>query len=92
MLKEKTIGATEFKAKCLSILDELEPAGIVITKHGRPIAKVVPVSPHGNERFIGAMKDKIKIHGDIFATGMTWNAESRHSHISRHAKRRVKRR
>jgi prevent-host-death family protein len=42
MLKEKMISATEFKAKCLGILDRLEPNGVVITKHGLPIAKVLP--------------------------------------------------
>jgi prevent-host-death family protein len=90
MFKEKTIAATEFKAKCLAILDELGPNGIVVTKHGRPIAKILPVSPEGNERFLGAMRTKIKIHGDILTTGLNWNAESGHSHPRRPAKRRTK--
>ncbi|PYS36663.1 MAG: hypothetical protein DMG14_23990 [Acidobacteria bacterium] len=92
MFKEKTIPATEFKAKCLGILENLEPAGIIITKHGRPIAKVLPISPHGNERFIGSMKGKIRVLGDIFTTGIDWDAESRHSHRGRPAKRRAKHR
>jgi prevent-host-death family protein len=91
MLKEKTIAASEFKAKCLALLDDLEPGGIIVTKHGRPIAKVLPINPHGNERFIGSMKGKIKVHGDILTTGIDWNAESRHSHTRRPAKRRAKR-
>jgi prevent-host-death family protein len=92
MIKEKAVSATEFKAKCLAILDDLDPEGIVVTKHGRPIAKVLPINPHGNERFIGAMKGKIKVHGDLFTTGMEWNAESGYSHRGRLAKRRTKRR
>ncbi len=40
---EKTITATEFKAKCLRLLDDLEPAGLIITKRGRPVARVLPV-------------------------------------------------
>jgi prevent-host-death family protein len=68
MVKEKTIAATEFKAKCLAILDELDSNGIVVTKHGRPIAKVLPIHQQGNERFVGAMKTKIKVHGDILTT------------------------
>jgi prevent-host-death family protein len=92
MFKEKTIAATEFKAKCLAILDELEPNGVVVTKHGRPIARVLPINPHGNERFVGSMRGKIKIHGDIFSTGMDWNAESGHAHHRRPVKRRPKRR
>ena len=90
MFKEKTIAATEFKAKCLGILDNLEPGGIVVTKHGRPIAKILPLSPHGNERFIGSMKGKIKVQGDLFTTGLDWNVESRHAHRSRITKRRSK--
>ena len=92
MLKEKTIPATEFKAKCLGILDNLDPSGIIVTKHGRPIAKVLPISAHGNERLIGSMRGKIKIHGDLFTTGINWDAESRHSHGGRHARRRTKQR
>jgi prevent-host-death family protein len=92
MFKEKTIAATEFKARCLAILDDLEPNGIVVTKHGRPIAKVLPIKPHNNERFIGSMKGKIRVHGDLFTTGLDWDAESRHSHTGRAAKRRTKRR
>jgi prevent-host-death family protein len=92
MLKEKTIGAAEFKAKCLAILEDLDPSGIVVTKHGRPIAKVIPISPHGNERFIGSMKGRIRIHGDIYSTGLDWHAESGHTHSSSPAKRRAKHR
>ena len=89
MFKQKTIAATEFKAKCLGILDELGPDGVVVTKHGRPIAKVLPVNPHGNDRFIGSMKGKIKIKGDLLSTGMNWNAESRHAYRRRDPKRRA---
>jgi len=40
--KEKTISASEFKAKCLRILDHLGPQGVVITKRGQPVARVIP--------------------------------------------------
>ena len=39
----KTIGAAQFKEKCLSILDEVGPEGIIITKHGTPVAKLIPI-------------------------------------------------
>ena len=44
-MKEATVGASEFKAKCLRMLDEVAEQGrtLVITKHGRPVAKVTPV-------------------------------------------------
>lgn len=74
--KPKTISATEFKAKCLRIFEDLRPPGIVVTKRGRPIAKVTPLSSRSNEALYGSMRGKIKGKGDIFSTGVTWNAES----------------
>jgi prevent-host-death family protein len=71
----KSIGATEFKQKCLSILDHVGPDGLVITKHGKPVAKLVPVSA-GSTELIGSLAGKIEIHGDILSTGLRWNAES----------------
>lgn len=45
-MKESSLAVSEFKAKCLRLLDEVERYGnhLVITKHGRPIARVTPVS------------------------------------------------
>ncbi|MBI5197328.1 MAG: type II toxin-antitoxin system Phd/YefM family antitoxin [Nitrospirae bacterium] len=42
----KVIGAGKFKAQCLALLDEvaLEHETIVVTKHGKPVAKVTPVA------------------------------------------------
>jgi prevent-host-death family protein len=84
----KTISAAEFKAKCLRILDELEPGGIVVTKRGRPVARVLPASAADNKSLIGSMKGKIQIKGDIFSTGVAWDAESGYTHSGRRAKRR----
>lgn len=41
----QTISASQFKAKCLALLDDVAESGgeIVVTKRGRPVAKVVPV-------------------------------------------------
>jgi prevent-host-death family protein len=72
----KTLSATEFKAKCLRILDELDPKGIVVTKRGRPVAKVIPVSTVKNAKFYGCMKGKVIVKGNIFSTGVKWNAQS----------------
>jgi len=59
------IGAGEFKAKCLQLLDEVaegrEP--LVITKFGKPVAKVVPMPPKVTLR--GALKDTVLFEGDI---------------------------
>jgi antitoxin (DNA-binding transcriptional repressor) of toxin-antitoxin stability system len=53
----------------------VDPDGIVITKHGKPVAKLVPVETE-NGNLIGSFKGKIKIKGNILTTGIKWNAES----------------
>jgi prevent-host-death family protein len=73
---ERQIAASEFKAKCLKILDELDSEGIVITKRGNPIAKVTPLRAIDNSKLIGSMKRMIAIKGDIFSTGRKWHAKS----------------
>jgi antitoxin (DNA-binding transcriptional repressor) of toxin-antitoxin stability system len=74
--KTKTISASEFKAKCLQIIDELGPEGIVIEKRGKPIAKVIPIGKEDDSSVIGSMKGLITISGDTFSTGTKWDAES----------------
>ncbi len=39
----KDLSVTEFRRQCLSLLDELPDDGIIITKHGQPLARVLPV-------------------------------------------------
>ena len=87
-VKEKTISAAEFKAKCLRILDELGPGGILVTKRGRPIARVLPATAADNQKIIGSMKGKIQIKGAIFSTGVRWDVESGHPYRSRSPKRK----
>jgi prevent-host-death family protein len=91
MLKDRTISATEFKAKCLSILEQLDSRGIVITKRGKPLAKVLPARAHANERLIGSMKGRIVVKGDLFSTGVRWDADARHPYRGGAAQRRVDR-
>ncbi len=74
--KSKVISATEFKAKCLKILEELDSQGIVISKRGRPIARVTPILASDHEKQIGLMKGKIAVKGNLFSTGVKWNAQS----------------
>jgi antitoxin (DNA-binding transcriptional repressor) of toxin-antitoxin stability system len=69
------INASKFKEQCLSILENLQPEGILITKHGKTVARLIPANSDCGE-LIGSMKDKIEIHGDILSTGIKWNAES----------------
>ena len=69
----KTVPATTFKAQCLSLLDRIGPEGLVITKHGKPVAKLVPIDV-GSAALIGSLKGKLRIRGDILSTGLGWDA------------------
>ena len=71
----RRIAAAKFKEQCLAILDRVDAEGIVITKHGKPIASLMPIKSE-SAQLIGAMKGKIKINGDIISTGVKWNAQS----------------
>jgi prevent-host-death family protein len=44
---ERAISATQFKARCLALLDEVAATGetLVVTKHGKPVARVAPLEP-----------------------------------------------
>ena len=72
----KELNASEFKARCLKILDHLEPSGITILKRGKPVARVIPLPDRTPKQLIGSMKGKIKIKGDILKTGVRWDAQS----------------
>ncbi len=63
----KTIGASKFKAQCLELLDRLDDDGLVVTKRGKPIARIVPYG-RGFADLIGSLRDEIAIHGDIEST------------------------
>jgi prevent-host-death family protein len=65
IMKEITI--TEFRTKCSAILSRVQRSKkpIRITRLGRPIAEIIPVDPLRNRDWIGSMKGKMKILGDI---------------------------
>jgi len=76
-MKQTTISASEFKAKCLRLLDEIAQQGntVVVTKRGRPIAKVTPVSAD-RKQLRGTWKNIIEGDKDIvyFDTAGDWEA------------------
>jgi prevent-host-death family protein len=61
------IAISEFKAKCLALLEQVQKTKkpIRVTRFGRVVAEVVPVSPDSPAPWIGSMKDRIEILGDI---------------------------
>jgi prevent-host-death family protein len=71
-----SIPAAIFKAECLKLMDEVARTGkpVVITKHGKPVAQLVPVPPQAESLF-GYMKNTLVIRGDIVSsTGESWSA------------------
>jgi prevent-host-death family protein len=70
----KTISAAKFKEQCLAILDQVDEEGIVITKRGVPVAKLIPIRAESSE-LIGVLKGKLEIKGDILSTGARWHAQ-----------------
>ena len=71
----KTIGAATFKEQCLSLLDRLDDEGLVVTKHGKPVARVVPYNQQWGD-MIGSLHHKIEVRGDILSTGAHGNADA----------------
>jgi prevent-host-death family protein len=63
----KEIAISEFKAKCLALLEQVQKTKkpIRVTRFGKPIAEVVPPSPAQVSDWMGSMKDSIEIRGDI---------------------------
>jgi prevent-host-death family protein len=70
----KQIAAAKFKEQCLSLLDEVDQDGIVITKRGKPVAKLIPIGAE-SASLIGSLAGKLKILGDVLSTGVRWNAQ-----------------
>ena len=65
-----TIGAADFKQRCLQLMDEVGPEGITITKRGKPVARLVPVRTNDGD-LIGALEGRIIVDptDDLFSTG-----------------------
>ena len=72
------IAAGQFKAQCLKLMDEVQKRRhtIVITKRGKPVAKLVPADAEPPASLFGHLTGRAQIVGDIVApTGIAWDAE-----------------
>ncbi len=70
------IGATEFKARCLELMDQVAATGnpVVITKRGKPVVRLVPVQERPRS-IVGALKGHARIQGDIVSPiNVRWEA------------------
>ena len=71
----RKINASKFKEQCLSLLDNPGSEGILITKRGKPVAKLIAVNSDC-AGLIGSMQGKMRMKGNLFSTGLRWHAES----------------
>jgi prevent-host-death family protein len=74
----KIMKASEFKAKCLAVMDEVaatrEP--VVVTKNGVPLVELVPLQKKPQRDLVGLFKGEMSIKGDILSPiDVEWNAE-----------------
>jgi prevent-host-death family protein len=73
----KTVKASEFKAKCLQLMDEVAASGepVIVTKHGKPVARLVPADAKQPKSIFGALKGMGRITGDIISPlDVEWEA------------------
>jgi len=73
------VPATEFKAKCLELMDRVAERGesFVITKRGRPVARLVPVDRRPKDSIFGWLQGRAEVVGDIMGPAVapeTWEA------------------
>lgn len=72
------VQAGEFKAHCLHLIEEVRSrrCEIVITKRGRPVAKLVPLEEAAPKSLFGYLKGSVTVTGDIVApVGEPWEAD-----------------
>lgn len=77
LLQGREVGAAEFKARCLEIMDEVQKRGIsvTITKHRKPVATLVPAA--AQQEFYGSLRGLILSHGDLVSPiDEEWEADA----------------
>ena len=73
----KVMKASEFKAKCLAVMDEVAQTGqaVVVTKNGKPVVDLVPHKPKSERGLFGLLKGDLVIKGDIMSPiDVEWDA------------------
>lgn len=68
----KSMPAGKFKTKCLAVMDEVQAKreSVVITKHGKPVAKLVPITSQDDD-LCGLFRGKVQIVGDVVSPALT---------------------
>ena len=76
VIKSKTMPAGQFKARCLSVLDDVRDSRrpVLITKRGKPVARLVPVEDQDAR---ASLRGSVVYEGDLLsAIDASWNADS----------------
>ena len=76
----RTMTATEFKAKCLAVLDDVRSSGetVTILKRGKPVAQLVPPAPVSSGYPQEELRGSVVFHGDVVEPALpaeAWDAE-----------------
>ena len=74
MSSERSVAASEFKARCLALLDHVAETGepLIVTKRGRPVARVVPLQPSTAP----SLRGSVTVRGDLVAPVLDkWNID-----------------
>ena len=75
MVSPTEVSASEFKAKCLQILDDVADhhTSVVVTKHGKPVARLIPIEDQ-RQPLGGSWQGSVQVHGDLldFDTSLDW--------------------
>jgi prevent-host-death family protein len=74
-MSTRFVTATEFKAKCLGLIDEVEAKGesITVTRRGRPVVVIQPATRKRLKSPMGILSGKVKVVGDIVHTPHLWD-------------------
>jgi prevent-host-death family protein len=74
--QEQSIPAGEFKQRCLALLDRVAETGmpVVVTKRGRPVARVVPINS-ASDSVRGSLRVLTEEEEELYSTGETWEAQ-----------------
>ena len=64
------MAVSEFKAKCIAVLREAQHSGepLLVTRRGRPLARIEPISEEASERRLGLFRGRMRIKGDLVST------------------------
>jgi prevent-host-death family protein len=74
---ERTMMASQFKAECLAVLDQVQHMKItvIVTKHGKPVARIVPLEDEARPT-MGSVRLVAEDDAAYYSTGEHWSVES----------------